>query len=265
MGQFALYDKTSHIVTITMNRPDKKNAINGQMREELREAWARFRDDDDAWVAILTGAGAAFCSGGDLKDNLARSEGRAPELSSKGKAVKAPTVYSDFVWEDHVYKPIIAAVNGFAGGGGFAMALNCDIRISSTKAQFGCSAVRWSHMAGGQAHILPRVLPLGWAFWFLYTGQTIDAEKAFRIGLVQDVTPPEKLMESARQLAETICANGPLVSQYHKEFIYKAMEMPLGATRFLERVMYEQLRSRPDYDEGTRAFVHKRKAQYSGQ
>jgi enoyl-CoA hydratase/carnithine racemase len=259
-----LYEKAGHVVTITMNRPDKKNAINGQMREELRQCWAKYRDDDDAWVAILTGAGEAFCSGGDLRDNLARSEGRLPEHSTKGRAVKAPTVYSDFVWEDQVYKPIIAAVNGFAGGGGFAMALNCDIRIASTNAQFGCSAVRWSHMAGGQAYLLPRSVPLGWAFWFLYTGQTIDAEKAFKIGLVQDVTPPDRLLPTALQLAEVICANGPLVSQYHKEYVYKALEMPLGAGRFLERVMYEQLRSRPDYDEGTRAFVQKRKANFSG-
>ncbi|MBM4406082.1 MAG: hypothetical protein FJ039_07880 [Chloroflexi bacterium] len=265
MGSLALYQKHEHVVTITMNRPDKKNAINAQLRDELTRCWETFRDDDDAWVAILTGAGDAFCSGGDLKDNLSRSEGKLPEFATPGRAVKAPTVYSDFVWEDRVYKPIIAAVNGFAGGGGFAMALNADIRIASDRAQFGCSAVRWSHMAGGQAHMLPRSLPLGWAFWFLYTGQTIDAHKAFQIGLVQEVTPPDGLMEAARRLAETICANGPLVSQYHKEFVYKALDVPLSSARFLERVMYEQLRSRPDYNEGTRAFVEKRKARYSGQ
>ena len=253
-----LYEKVGHVVIITMNRPDKKNAINAQMREDLESSWRTFRDDDDAWVAILTGAGDAFSAGGDLKENLARSEGRMEKKRPKGRAINAPKVYSDFVWEEGVLKPVIGAINGYAGGGGFALALNCDIRIASESAVFGCSAVRWSHMAGGQAYMLPRVVPLGWAFWFLYTGQTVDAETAFRIGLVQNVTQPDKLLSVSMDLAEVIARNGPLVSQYHKEYLYKAMDMPLSSSRFMERVLYEQLQQEPEYDEGTRAFIEKR-------
>lgn len=259
-----LYEKSDHVVTITMNRPEKKNAINMAMRERLLEAWATFRDDDDAWVAILTGTGDAFSSGGDLKENLDKAEGRMREPWPSGRAVKAPSVYSDFVWEEGVYKPVIAAVNGYAGGGGFAMALGSDIRIASDNATFGCAAVRWSHMAGGQAHMLPRVVPLGWAFWLLYTGQMIDAAQALSIGLVQQVTSRDELLPAARSLAGVICANGPLVAQYHKEFIYKTMDQPLSSARFMERVLYEQLRARPDYNEGTRAFLQKRPPDYGG-
>ena len=259
-----LYEKADHIVTITMNRPEKMNAVNQQMKEELLQSWRQFRDDDDAWVAILTGAGKAFSAGGDLKETVARHEGRAADLEwPKGRAVRAPTTFSDWVWEEDVRKPVIAAVNGYAGGGGFAMALNCDIRIASETAEMGSTNVRWSHMAGGQGFILPRIVPLGWAFWLIFTGQTIDAETAYRIGLVQQVTAPDKLMDSALELAATICANGPLVAQYNKEFVYRSLDVPLSSGRFIERILYEQLRHRPEYQEGSKAFIEKRDPKYS--
>ena len=163
-----------------------------------------------------------------------------------------------------VFKPVIAAVNGYAAGGGFGLALSCDIRLCSENAHFGASEVRWSHMAGGQAYILPRTVPLGWAFWFCLTGQFIDADTAFRIGIVQGIYPQAQLMDEATKLAETINANGQIVVQQTKQFIYNSLDMPLSAARKMERVYYQKIRQSPDYDEGSAAFVQKRKPDFTG-
>ena len=118
-------------------------------------------------------------------------------------------------------------------------------------------------MAGGQNYIMPRTMPLGWAFWMLFTGQTIDAKQAYDCGLVQKVVPPEKLMEEANKLADTINANGPLVAQHSKEYTYRTMDVPLSTAKFMEGMFYADLRRHPDYDEGTRAFTEKRKPQFN--
>ncbi len=119
-------------------------------------------------------------------------------------------------------------------------------------------------MAGGQNHILPRIVPLGWVFWLLFTGQTIDAKTAYNIGLVQQVVPQKELLDAATRLADTINANGPLVAQHSKEFTYRSMELPLTSARFFESMFYGHLRQSPDYDEGTAAFVEKRGASFKG-
>lgn len=266
MSNVVLYEKKGHIVYITINRPEKMNAVSAEVAKGLSQAWVEFRDDRDAWTAILSGAGEkAFCAGGDLRENLARARGEMVVERPPRPGVRPTEPYSAFVWTHQLWKPVIAAVNGYAMGGGFSLALACDIRVAAENAQFGSSEVRWSHMAGGQAYILPRAIPLGWAFWFCYTGQTIDARTAYQVGIVQELVPQGQAVEAATRLAESINANGPLVAQHTKEYIYRSLELPFSSAHFLEGMFYDHLRRSPDYDEGTAAFVEKRRPQYTTQ
>ncbi len=265
MANEVLYEKRGHIGYVTINRPEKRNAANAAVQNGLGDAWLEINRDRDVWSAILTGAGEqSFCAGGDLRDNLARARGDLEAEPAAGMVgTRAhPRGYAGI---REVFKPVIAAVNGYAAGGGFGLALSCDIRLCSENAKFGASEVRWSHMAGGQAYILPRTVPLGWAFWFCLTGQFIDADTAFRIGIVQGIYPQPNLMEEATKLAETINANGQIVVQHTKEFIYSSLDMPLSAARKMEGIYYQRIRQSPNYDEGSAAFVDKRRPQYANQ
>jgi enoyl-CoA hydratase/carnithine racemase len=265
MANEVLLEKRNRIAYVTINRPEKRNAANLAVQNGLGEAWREINRDRDVWIAILTGAGTeSFCAGGDLGENLARSRGEMtvePAPAPVGERSQ-PAGYNGIF---DVFKPVIAAVNGYAAGGGFGLALSCDIRLCSDNAKFGASEVRWSHMAGGQAYILPRTVPLGWAFWFTLTGQFIDAETAFRIGIVQGVYPQAQLLDEATKLAEVIMANGQVVVQQTKQFIYNSLDMPLSMARKMERIYYQRIRQSPDYDEGSAAFVEKRDPEFSGE
>ena len=265
MADAVIYEARNKIAYVTINKPEKRNCVDHDVRLGLAEAWRRARDDKDVWTIILTGAGKeSFCAGGDLKENLARAKGEVhfPELDTwEGREMAR---YSSYLRHIGLYKPIIAAVNGYAAGGGFGLSLSSDIRICSENAKFGASEVRWSHMAGGQAYILPRTVPLGWAFWLCLTGQFIDAQTAYNIGIVQGVYPQDQLMDEATKLADTINANGPIVVQGTKEYIYNSLDMPLSMAETMERVYYARIRQSPDYDEGSAAFTQRRKPDYSG-
>jgi (E)-benzylidenesuccinyl-CoA hydratase len=265
MSDVLILEKRNKIAYVTINRPEKRNSLNHPVRMALAAAWREIRDDKDVWTAILTGAGeASFCAGGDLKENIQRARGEVtiPEMSSPDS--RAQQRYSTYFRHIGLYKPIIAAVNGYAAGGGFGLALNCDIRLCSENAKFGASEVRWSHMAGGQAFLLPRTVPLGWAFWLTLTGQFIDAQTAYQIGIVQGVYPQDTLMEEATKLAEIINANGPIVVQGTKEYIYNSLDMPLSAAEAMEAVYYQRIRQSPDYDEGSAAFTERRRPEFEG-
>ncbi len=266
MSDLVLFEKRDKIAYVTINRPERRNSLNAATRHEMAEAWRRIRDDDDIWIGIVTGAGKeSFCAGGDLGENLGKSRGdvHPPEYDTpEGRAEQSYTKYLREVGNN---KPLIAAVNGYAAGGGFGLALNCDIRLCSENAKFGCSEVRWSHMAGGQAYHLARTAPLGWAFWLTLTGQFIDAQTAYNIGIVQGVYPQDNLMEEATKLANIINANGKIVVQQTKEYIYNSLDMPMTAARLMENVYYQRIRQSPDYDEGSAAFTQKRKPAFEGQ
>src|SRR5215212_384553 len=237
MADAVLFEKRNKIAYITINRPEKRNSVNTDVRRGLGAAWQEIRDDPDIWIGILTGAGdVSFCAGGDLGENLARSKGEFVAPESQTPEGRAMMSYGHYLWELGLNKPLIAAVNGFAAGGGFGLSLACDMRLCSENARFGASEVRWSHMAGSQAFHLPRTIPLGWAFWLCLTGQFIDAQTAYNIGLVQGVYPQAQLMDEATKLAETINANGPIVVQGTKEYIYNSLDMPLSAAEAMEGV-----------------------------
>jgi len=266
LSDVVLFEKRNKVAYVTINRPERRNSLNAEVRRELAQAWREIRDDQDIWIGIVTGAGQeSFCAGGDLGENLAKSKGNVhpPEYDTyQGRAEQS---YTKYLREVGLNKPLIAAVNGYAAGGGFGLALNCDIRLCSDNARFGASEVRWSHMAGGQAYILPRTVPLGWAFWLCLTGQFIDAQTAYNIGIVQGVYAPDNLLEQATKLADIINANGKVVVQQTKEYIYNSLDMPLSAARLMEGVYYQRIRQSPDYDEGSAAFTQKRKPAFGGE
>jgi len=264
MADEVLLEKRNKIAYVTINRPEKRNSASAAVQKALGEAWVEVNRDSDVWIAILTGAGnESFCAGGDLGENLARARGELAAEPAPAPVGERPQP-AGYTGIHDVFKPVIAAVNGYAAGGGFGLALSCDIRLCSENAKFGSSEVRWSHMAGGQAYILPRIAPLGWAFWLCLTGQFIDAQTAYNIGIVQGVYPQAQLMEEATKLADTINANGRIVVQQTKQFIYQSMDMPLSTARQMERVYYQRIRQSPDYDEGSAAFVQKRKPEFTG-
>lgn len=266
MADAVLFEKRGNIAYITINRPQSMNAINRDVRLQMSDIWYQVRDDDDIWTAILTGAGdRAFCAGGDLHEARARAKGEFVENDDPASAeVRARVGYPSNFRDIGVLKPIIAAVNGYAAGGGFGLSLACDIRLCSENAKFGASEVRWSHMAGGPSTVLPRTVPLGWAFYICLTGQFIDAQTAYHIGIVQGVYPQDQLLEEATKLAETINANGTVVAQATKEFIYNSLDVPLSAARKMGQIYYQRVRQSPDYDEGTAAFVEKRTPEFTG-
>lgn len=253
-----VYEKREpHTAVIRMNRPEKKNAINRELYWGLEQAWQDAKADDDVWAIILTGTADAWCVGGDLKENLASAKGEV-----KGPR-HGPRQYSNLRALE-LDKPIIAAINGYAVGGGFGLALNCDIRYCVPAAKFGCSEVRWSHMAAWPSYVA--TLPSGWAFWFGLTGQMVDADTAFRLGLVQKICEPDKLLDDCLELAETINRNGRLIAAHTKNYIQKFLYEIQGWEQGFEvhREYYQHLRQSKDYDEGSAAFTERRKPEFSG-
>lgn len=252
-----IYEKREpHTAIIRLNRPEKKNSINRDLHLALEEAWQKAKADEDVWTIILTGSGDSFCAGGDLKENLASARG---ELQGSRFGARNYSNLRDL----ELHKPIIAAINGYAVGGGFSLALNCDIRYCVPAARFGCSEVRWSHLAAWPSYVT--TLPSGWAFWFAFTGQTVDAETAFRLGLVQKISEPEKLIDDCLALCETINRNGKLIAAHTKEYIYKLLYEIQGWQKGydLHREYYAHLRQSKDYDEGSAAFAEKRKPEFT--
>jgi len=249
------YSTKDGVAVLELNNPPA-NSYTHDMLREFDDAILKARFDESVHVLVVRGAGEKFFCAGAHIDLLAKAT-----LEYKRNFVLHG--HETLVRLENTPKLVIAAVNGHATGGGLEIALSCDIRLCSENAHFGASEVRWSHMAGGQAYILPRTVPLGWAFWFCLTGQFIDADTAFRIGIVQGVYPQNQLMEQATLLANTIKANGPIVVQQTKQFIYNSLDMPLSTAKKMERMYYQKIRQSPDYDEGSAAFVEKRRPDFS--
>src|SRR5258706_6800640 len=190
MSDTATYERDGHLATITYNRPEALNAINGDMRRGLNDAFSRFRDDEDAWVAIVTGAGTAFCAGADLRDG-AGSAGDFP-----GTFWEKPTINSfESGWE--IFKPVIAAVNGYCLGYGLTLVTWCDFVIASERAEFGFPEVGIGVPTIVGAIRLPQRLNWQYAMELLLTRERIDSNRAHEIGLVGSVVAPEELMTEA--------------------------------------------------------------------
>ncbi len=252
------YEQQDRIVTITMNRPDAMNAIDPETNQALIEAWTRFRDDDSAWVAILTGAGEkAFSAGADLKKMIPAS------FSRPGGGRHNDLGLGGITRGLEIWKPMIAAINGFCLAGGLEQALCCDLRIAAPHATFGLTEVRWAIMPGaGGTQRLPRSAPLAKAMEMILMARTLTAEQALAHGLVNAVVPLPELMPTARKWAEEICGLGPLGVRAAKEAVLRGLTMPLGDGLRLEAFLSGTLRGTEDAVEGPKAFAEKRKPNF---
>ena len=257
-GEAVLYEKRDQIVVMTLNRPDSLNAINRQLRGELGGAILRFDQDEHARVAIITGAGRAFSAGRDLKE---RAEDNAAGIQAKISDSMTPE--RPYMWPHQTWKPLIAAINGYALAGGWSIAQMCDIRLAAEDARLGITEPRVGLMAPF-AVTLARVLPMAAVMELVLTAEPITAQRAYEIGFVNKVVPKERLMEEAMALAQRILANAPLSLQYFKELAYRSLDMSAQAVTSLTYHMYDRLLLSEDSQEGPRAFAEKREPQWKG-
>jgi crotonobetainyl-CoA hydratase len=245
-------ERRGRIAYVTLNRPEVLNAINPELLAELRVAFADFRDDPDAWVAILTGAGErAFCAGWDLKWH-------AGDEAASRSLRPSPSPLAD------CWKPVIAAVNGYAVGGGMELALDCDIVVAVDEARFGVPEPRRGQMTDTGAQRLPRILPLKVAMGLLLTGKLIGAAEAYRIGLVNEVVPRAELMAGAERWAAEILECAPLAVQATKQAALQELTRTITEGRARPYPLQAALRESEDFVEGPRAFAAKRKPIWTG-
>lgn len=255
MEQEIIWEKHEHIRIITFNRPDAMNALTLEMLKLDSQYLQEFMEDDDAWVLIYTGTGRAFSTGLDLK---------AIKEILTARRVPKTRISAD---APQIWKPIIAAINGYALGGGCELAMACDIRIAADDARLGLPEVKRAMIPGaGGPERLTRLVPLGNALMMLFTGDWIDAQEAYRIGLVQKVVTGSKLMEETLMLANRICESGPVAVRTVKEAAYRGLGISLEVALMQNQLF--ALRNRQmapeDAQEGIKAFAEKRKPIYKG-
>jgi enoyl-CoA hydratase/carnithine racemase len=255
-----IYEKRGHIAYVTLNRPERMNALDAHSHAELIEIFDDFERDDDAWLAIITGAGArAFCAGNDLKATVQASTNGERRVGRGSRFAAITRGY-------HCPKPLIAAVNGVAAGGGFEIALACDVVIAADSARFGLPEPRVGLIAGaGGIHRLTRQIPLKPAMGMLMTGRMVAADEGYRLGFVNEVVPAPRLMEAAQRWADEMLECSPLLLQITKESAQAGFGMPVdeAIARDWDQRIPRMLGSR-DYVEGPKAFVEKRAPVWTG-
>ena len=245
------------IATITVNRPDKLNALNASTIGELRDAIDEVRNRDDVGGAILTGAGRAFIAGADINELASQTPMQAKQRAMRGQQV--------FRLYETSPKPVIAAVNGFALGGGCELAMACHLRIASEAAKFGQPEVKLGICPGyGGTQRLPRLVGTGRALQLLMTGEMIDAAEAFRIGLVNRVVPASELIPTAEGMLRQMLANAPLALSACIDAVIRGTETSIEDGLNLEANQFALLAGSADLSEGTRAFLEKRPPAFSG-
>ena len=249
-----LFEKKDHVAVITIDRPEALNSLTADMLLGIEEAFKAFDDDPELWVGILTASGdKAFSSGLDLKE-------AAPMLTGGDQLGFEDWTKRQF---SDVFKPIICAVNGFCIAGGMEMLLGTDLRIAAEHATFGLGEVKWGLVPLGGTHVrLPRQIPWAMAMQLLLTGKSIDAARAYEVGLVNAVVPADQLQETALDWAQKMCRNGPLAMQTAKEIAVRSLELEGGFV--LEKALGQKVLSSEDAKEGPQAFAEKRPAQFKG-
>ena len=251
------FDVADRIATITVNRPDKLNALNSRVMGELGLAIGEAVARSDVGAVLLTGAGRAFVAGADIAELVNQSAVEAKARSERGQRT--------FRLFEMSPKPTLAAVNGFALGGGCELAMSCHIRIASDKAKFGQPEVKLGIVPGyGGTQRLPRLVGKGRALELLLTGEMIDAAEAFRIGLVNRVVSPESLIETSRLMLTTMLAQGPLAVSHCIDAVGRGLDMALDDALALEASYFGLLSASADKAEGMRAFLEKRAAAFTG-
>jgi enoyl-CoA hydratase len=252
------YEKKNQIAFITIARPKVLNALNAPTMQELEHAFQSVRDDDDVRVAILTGEGEkAFVAGADINEFTALNAVGAEGLAARGQAL--------FSLVENCGKPVIAAINGFALGGGDELALACSFRIASENARFGQPEIKLGIIPGyGGTQRLARLIGKGRALQIILTGDMIKADEALRIGLVNEVVAAAELMPRAEALAVKIIANAPIAARYCLEAENKGMDMTLAEGLAHEAALFGLCFATADKKEGTGAFLEKRAPQFKG-
>ncbi len=253
-----LEERKDQVVILTLNRPEVMNAFNFAMLRALKEKVEALHFDNDVRVVIITGAGEkAFCAGADLKERATLTEAQVKEFIF--------TIRNLFTFIEFMSKPVIAAINGVALGGGTELALACDIRIASTTATMGLTETRLAIIPGaGGTQRLPRLIGRGKAKELIFTGRRVDAQEALQIGLVNKICPPEKLMEECMNMALMICETGPIAIQQAKYAINYGIEVDINTGLAIESNAYWITIPTEDRLEGLRAFQEKRKPVYKG-
>lgn len=253
-----LLERDGSIVTITINRPKVLNALNAATMGELSRAFLGFKDDDSVRVVIITGAGEkAFIAGADINELAVQTPTGAKELSQRGQAL--------FDLIENLGKPVIAAIGGFAVGGGCELAMACTLRLASDSARLGQPEVNLGLIPGyGGSQRLPRLVGKGVALDLLLSGRQVKADEAFRIGLVNRIVPSTELLNEARLLAEALAKQPPLSIKYILEAVNLGVEMPLDQGQSVESILFGLVASTEDMREGTKAFLEKRKAKFQG-
>ena len=260
--QDIIYTKEEGVATITLNRPDRRNAFSPEMSESILKAVQDAAKDNGVRVLVLTGTGQAFCAGADVKamaENASQPGGEGMRKDSERGHVSLPILLHEFE------KPVIAAINGVAVGGGLDLALACDIRIASDKARFAEVFIRRGLIpAMGGIFFLPRLVGIDRACQLIWTGDMIDAREAERIGLVTMVVAHEELEIATRELAEKLAKGPPLAIQKAKRAIYAGLGMDLQSSLDYAFSALRELRKTEDHKEGARAFVEKREPVFKG-
>jgi E-phenylitaconyl-CoA hydratase len=255
-----LFDTADHIATLTINRPEAMNAMDPETYDELSRAWIEVRDNPDIWVAVITGAGdKAFTAGADLKKTIPRRDDidawhfwqtQEEQILNRGL---------------EVWKPVIAAVNGYCLAGGMTLLFATDIRVAAEHARFGIAEVKRGILPGnGGTQRALRQLPYAVAMELLLLGDMIDAQEAHRIGLVNKVVPADQVMPVALDYARRLCENAPLAVRAIKELAVRSQGLPLHDGLRLEQAIQRVLQSTEDAKEGPRAFAEKRRPQWKG-
>jgi enoyl-CoA hydratase/carnithine racemase len=257
--RFVLLEKEGNVATIILNRPDKLNALGGNMREEILEALQVASADGDVCVIVITGAGKAFCVGADISEFDATQP--APTKATSERATSSKIV----LLINSVEKPVIASVNGVAAGGGCNLALACDIRIASDRARFGeVFSKRGVHPDWGGIYFLPRLVGYAKAAELIFSGEVIDAHEALKIGMVNKIVPHDELAPATKELARRIARNAPIPIAFAKRGLQNSYRMDLSQTLDYETYALGICRSSEDHKEGFKSFLEKREPTFLG-
>ena len=253
-----IFEIRNHIAYITINRPEVMNAMDPETYEELSQSWIEVRDNPEIWCAIVTGAGdKSFSAGADLKKTIPKEPERWELWQTQNEQILNRGL--------EVWKPVIAAVNGYCLAGGMTLLMATDIRIAVEHAKFGLSEVKRGILPGnGGTQRTLRQLPYPVAMWMLMSGETMSADDALKYGIINEIVPTDKLMEEAEKRASIICENGPLAVRAIKELAVKSQYMPLEQGLRMESMMQSLLKTTEDAFEGPRAFAEKRQAEFKG-
>ncbi len=252
-----LLEKKDGVAVVTMNRPKALNALNSEMLKEIKAVVKELNEDDDVKVVVFTGSGKSFVAGADIAE--------MSELSAEGGRAFGQLGQGVFRHIEIMNKPTIAAVNGFALGGGCEISMSCDIRIASTKAKFGQPEVGLGITPGFSGTVrLSRMVGVAKAKELIYTAKLISGEEAERIGLVNQVVEPDELMDTAMAMAKQIAAQAPLAVRYSKEAINRSLDVDIDTGNSIEAAYFGLCFATEDQKNGMKAFLNKEKAEFKG-